>query len=300
MEQPAGGLADVAAAGRVVLSIGFWATLGLGLARAQLVLPGAVAPTPAGHSQAPAPSRAKAKSAAGEASVRVVRGTAVAVPKPATLAGRTLALDGGDSQIAFAAVDKSVAVAKLTLAGEKISSPVETCRLEVSPTPGQLTSLGRPDGLDRFRVEVPACPVTFDVLDGSILVAHTEATCEFTAADCRVRITGLWGPAPTELGPERIKGLERARAAAEAAVRSNYKALVASTRDRPTIMGFARDQAQFSSSRSETCRDYADEGRHGYCATRLTEARAALLSDRLGTALAEKAARKAKRRAGKP
>ena len=190
-------------------------------------------------------------------------------------------------------------MARLTLAGEKISNAVEACRLEATPAPFPVTSLGRPAGLDRLRVEFAACPVTFDVLDGAILVARPETTCDFVQADCRVRTAGLWGPAPAEIAPERVKGLERARGAAEAAVRSNYKALVASTKDRPTIMGFARDQAQFSSSRAETCRDYADEGRHGYCATKLTEARAALLYDRLGTALAEKAARKAKRRAGK-
>lgn len=293
----------MAAQGKAVLGVGMMLTFGLGLARAQMVLPGAVESTPAGNSTpAPAPtSRPKAKGGAAPAGAgeRVTRGTAVAVPGPAALAGRTLVLDGGGSQIVFAPADKSAAVAKLTLAGEKISNSSETCRLEVSPAPGPPTSLGRPDGLDRFRVEVPACPMIFDVLDGAILVPNTQATCDFTAADCRVRTTGLWGPTPGELGPDRVKSLERARGAAEAAVRSNYKALVASTKDRPTIMGFARDQAQFSSSRSETCRDYADEGRHGYCATKFTEARAAFLYDRLGVALAEKAARKAKRRAGK-
>lgn len=289
----------MAAARRAVLGIGLLLTFGPGLARAQMVLPGAVESTPAGSQTVPSRPKARVGAAEGGASGHIARGTAVAAPRVASLAGRTLALDGGGSQIGFVAADKGVSVSRLTLAGEKISNSNETCRLDVSPTPGPLTSLGRPDGLDRWRVEMPACPVTFDVLDGAILVTATEATCEFAAADCRVRAVGLWGPVPAELGPDRVKSLERARGTAEAAVRSNYKALVASTKDRPTIMGFARDQAQFSSSRAETCRDYAEEGRHGYCATKLTEARAALLYDRLGTALAEKAARKAKRRAGK-
>ena len=42
-----------------------------------------------------------------------------------------------------------------------------------------------------------------------------------------------------------------------------------------------RDQNGFAGQRDELCRDYAKESVHGYCALRVTEARAALLRTRL-------------------
>ena len=41
------------------------------------------------------------------------------------------------------------------------------------------------------------------------------------------------------------------------------------------------EQAGFSSRREETCRDYAGEDRHGFCASRITLARAVALSAEL-------------------
>ena len=268
--------------------------LWLGTASAQLALPGAVAPTPEGATAAPVSRpKVKAKPKAITDGPAAPRGTAVAIPSILSLVGKTLSLNGGASQVTFGTADKTVAVPKLVLTGEKISAASDTCRVESSATALALSGLGKPDGLEQYRVEFPACPIVFDVLDGAILVPAATPTCDFVEADCRVRPAGLWGQSPGEIGPDKVKLLERARAAADAAVRSNYKGLTASTKDRPTIMGFARDQAQFSSTRAEICRDYADEGRHGYCAARFTEARAALLHDRLGAALVDKAARKA-------
>lgn len=267
-------------------------------AAAQLVLPGAVTPAPAGNVQTPRTPAPKAKAAVGAGQAHVAHGTVVAVPTGAALVGRTMTMNGAGSQITFVTAEKTLAVARLSLMGEKTDTAHEACRVDLSSNPLPVSPLGRPNGLERFRVGFPACPFVFDVLDGALLVDAEQEACVFTDAHCTVRTAGLWGAAPAEIGPDRVKSLERTRASAEAAVRSNYKALTASTKDRPTIMGIAHDQAQFSSSREEVCREYADEGRHGYCAAKLTEARAALLSDRLGTALAEKAARKAKRRAG--
>ena len=62
--------------------------------------------------------------------------------------------------------------------------------------------------------------------------------------------------------------------------------------------GIAKEQAQFSSSREETCRDYAEESRHNFCATALTQGRAAQLHVRLEAALAAKQRRKGKRTGG--
>ena len=223
------------------------------------------------------------------------RGKAVAVPTTAPLLGRALLLNGGATQLVLGAgPSKALTATRLSLAGEKISAGRESCKVEAAATPIPVTDLGRSAGLARYRVENPACPITFDVLEGAVLVPPEPASCDIAEADCRVRISGLWGPPPSELGPERIKGLERARGGAEAAVRNNYRALTTSTKDRPTVMGFAKDQAQFSSSREETCRDYVEEGRHNFCATKVTEARAALLHARLDEALAAKAARKGK------
>ena len=75
-------------------------------------------------------------------------------------------------------------------------------------------------------------------------------------------------------------------------MRANFKRLLTTTKDRPTIMGYARDQAQFSSTREEVCRAYAGETRHGFCATRLTEARAATLRAKADIGQIEKDKRK--------
>jgi hypothetical protein len=220
------------------------------------------------------------------------------------LAGKTLSLNGGKSQITFEAQDKDkdktkdVEVTHLALTGELISNPFNTCQVETPATPMAVSSVGRQDGIERVQVNFPACPITFEVLDGAVLADKAQAVCEFKQADCRVNPAGLWGPQPGDLGPEKVKELEHVRAVGEATVPANFKALVASTKDKVAIMGYAREQAQFSSTREEICRDYADEGRHGFCAARLTEARAVTLRSKLADSLEAKAERKAKRRAG--
>lgn len=262
-----------------------------GPATAQIVLPGAVAPTPEGTTQAPQPTRPKPVGASSAASL----GAPVSVPMPAALAGKTLFLDGGKTQVTFAGHDRAIEVARLSLSGESIANSRDLCAVEVQPVPLAVTNLGRATGLEQIQLTFAACPIVFDVLEGAVLVEPAQAACEFKAADCRVNPAGLWGPQAADLGPDKVKEIERARAHADGAVRSNFKALAASTKDRAAIMGFAREQAQFSSSREETCRDYADEGRHGFCATKVTEARAILLRGQLGESLEVKAARKAKK-----
>lgn len=262
-----------------------------GPAVAQVVLPGAVAPSPEGTIEAPQPSRPRASGSPSASSLAVP----APAPTPAALAGKTLFLDGGKTQVTFAGHDKTVEVAHLTLSGESIANSRNRCSVEVQPVPLAVSSLGRATGLEQLQVAFAACPIVFDVLDGAVLVEPTQAACEFKAADCRVSPAGLWGPQSVDLGPDKIKEMERARAHADGAVRSNFKALAASTKDRAAIMGFAREQAQFSSSREETCRDYAGEGRHGFCGTKLTEARAVILRSKLGEALDAKATRKGKK-----
>lgn len=261
--------------------------------RAQIALPGAVAPTPEGGVVSPdVPPPRKPRSAAPR-----VRVTPVTIVPATSLAGRTLALDGARSQVTFELRDRSVAVAHLTLSGETVGDTRQTCTIEVPGTLLAVTAAGRPDGVERLRVEYPACPVEFDVLDGAVLVDRTQGVCEFKERACRVDPVGLWGPQASDLGADRVKGIERARAQAETTIRANYKALVASTKDRVAIAGYARDQAQFSSTREELCREYVGEGRHGFCAAKLAEARAAFLGAALTVALDAKAERKKERAA---
>ncbi|UDL96047.1 hypothetical protein LGH83_07585 [Lichenihabitans sp. PAMC28606] len=263
---------------------------GFGVARAQMVLPGAVAPAPEGTRETPKPTRAKSKAPPDErhaAPLQVIPATA--------LAGKTLSLNGGKSQITFEARDKILSVPHLTLTGELISNPRETCQIETPSTAIPVTMPGRQDGIERVQITFPACPITFDVLDGAALVNKSQAVCVFKDANCQVNPVGLWGPQAGDLGPDRVKEIEHLRARAEAAVRENFKALAKSTKDRTAIMGFAREQAQFSSTREETCRDYVGEGRHGFCATTMTEARASVLRAKLGDSLEVKAERKRKR-----
>lgn len=265
-------------------------------ARAQLDLSGATAPAPAGTVVTPQPARPR-PAAPREAPLP----QAPASPTEAALAGKTLALNGGRSQIGFTAKDKTVQVSRLVLAGRKLSNGRDECQVEVGGLPLALTPVGKFNGLNRFTLAVPACPLTFDVLAGAILVGSDVPACAIKAADCQADVAGLWGAQPGDLGPDQVKGIERERMAAERAVRAAYKGLVSSTKDRPTIKDYASDQAGFSSHREELCRDYIGESRHGFCDARLTQARAVTLEAQLVTAAASKEARRKKRqeRAGK-
>ena len=255
-------------------------------AQAQLDLSGATAPAPAGTVVTPQPSRPR-PAAPREAPLP----PAPATPSETALVGKTLALNGGRSQIAFTPKDKTVQVSRLVLSGHKISNGRDECQVEVGCLPLALTPLGKTDGLSRFTLALPACPLTFDVLNGAILVGADVPACAIKAADCQADVAGLWGAQPGDLGPDQVKVIERERTAAEKAVRAAYKGLVSSTKDRPTIKDYASDQAGFSSHREELCRNYIGESRHGFCDARLTQARATTLEAQLVVAAAAKEAR---------
>jgi hypothetical protein len=263
-----------------------------GPAFAQLVLPGAVVPSPEGTVHKPQPVHPRPRPSAETENYRPVPMQTLSA---SSLAAKTLSLNGGKSQIMFEARDKGVEVTHLSLAGELISNPLEACQIETPNMPLAVSPVARQDGIERIQINFPACPITFDVLNGGALVEKSQAVCEFQQANCRVNPAGLWGPQSGDLGPDKVKELEHVRAVAEATVRTTFKALVASTKDKLAIMGYAREQAQFSSTREETCRDYAGEGRHGFCAARVTEARAVTLRSKLADSLEAKAERKAKR-----
>jgi len=241
--------------------------------QAQLLLPGALQATPQG-ADAAAPQNDHA--------------IQPAKPKPAgptppseeTIFGRELAQDGNAGAILFQrAMDKEIAITKLSLAGETISHPGEPCQVEiVADTPIPASFVGRPKGTLRYLADIPACPFSIDVLDGAILIGRSPPSCDFNAADCRVSPAGLWGPLGRDFGPDQVKSFERERSQAEKAVRLEFRSLMKEAgKDREAVKKIAGEQAGFSSERVETCRHYSGEDVHGFCALRITQARALAL-----------------------
>jgi hypothetical protein len=235
-------------------------------------LPGATAPNPAGTVEKPSAPRKAAKAAVA---------AVYTPPGVATIIGRPLLLNGATGQLMFSGRAEALRIDRLTIVGEVISDAKQQCRIDVGAgAPIDVKSLGHPDGLLRYSAEIPACPFEFDVLDGAVLVPAQLRACVFQAADCQASPSGLWGAAGTAL-LTTAKPIEHARALAEAAMTANYRALDARLVDRTKADDLARDQSRFSSDREETCRDYSHESAHSFCATRLTEARAAFLKARI-------------------
>jgi len=105
-------------------------------ASAQIVLPGAVAPSPEGT----VAGAAKNKSAGG-GEMGAAAGPAIMPKAPAedAIVGKTLKLDGEGSAIEFSRAGAILQVAKLTLVGDDLRRSGETCRVEVA---GTLEALG--------------------------------------------------------------------------------------------------------------------------------------------------------------
>lgn len=138
---------------------------------------------------------------------------------------------------------------KLNLDGFQPANLVEPCAVSFGENPVPVTALGRPAGVPRYRLEAPICPIVFDVLDGAFLVVEPTEPCVVEAAQCRIDPRGLWGP-DARTAAAQAKEIERARGAAERAVREGYKTLTAKSdaveqrRDRPRaggLLGRARD-----------------------------------------------------------
>jgi len=233
-----------------------------------MALPGAVAPSSAGSVE----------------KLYTPRKSATAGPRPApsisTIVGKPLLLNGGSGLLQFSAKGSALRVEKLKLIGEVISNSAQQCSIDViGATPIETKSLARPEGLLRFSADIPACAFTFDVLDGAILSPPQTEACVFKAADCQASPAGLWGPDGAALAKDS-KAVERSRARAESDMVANFKELEARLKDASKAKEVARDQAGFSSLREDMCKDYVQEAAHGFCATSLTEARAAFLRAR--------------------
>jgi len=204
---------------------------------------------------------------------------AIKVAGEEAIIGRVLRHNGGLGEAVFEKTATGFGL-KLTVDGFQADNLLEACAVSFGPAPVPVTSLGRPAGTPRYRVEAPICPIVFDVLDGAFLVVEPAQPCVVEAAACRIDPRGLWGPDARTLAP-LAKELERARGAAERAVREGYRTLTAKA-DAVAQRAIAREQAGFSAERELVCRDFQREGQFGFCAARLTEARAASIRARLG------------------
>lgn len=227
-------------------------------------------------------------------------GTAQPAPAPASkpvvlkppsedgIIGRDLKLNGASGNLRIERSPRGDLTARATLAGAKISQPTEACSVKVGEAePMPLTAQGRPEGVPRYDLAAPACPIHLDVLEGAVLASGPSEVCTFEAADCRVDPRGMWGPDAASLLP-RAPEMEQARGSADRAVRENYRAL---TQAKPQeLRSIVSEQAAFSAEREMLCRSYAKEGAHGFCNARFSEARALSLANRLGLLASSQAA----------
>ena len=204
-----------------------------------------------------------------------------------TADGRPLMLNGQSGLLKLSGAGRTLQVDKLSLAGEGVSDPSQKCAVDiVGEKPIEATSVGSPDGLERFEVDVPACPFAFDLLEGAVFVPPQIAACVFKAADCQTSPGGLWGPDGSSLVGDAAK-IAKDRAQAEKAMGRVLQAIDARARTRPEAASLVREQTAFAGQRDDACKDYLKESVHGFCALRLTEARTAFLRARLDEILAE-------------
>ena len=246
-------------------------------ARGQLALPGAAPPASAG---APAASKPK-KSASGAKAGKTAKAGSLLASDAAAITGRPLMRNGKEALLKVSGSGQTLQVDKLRLPGESVSDPSQRCIVDiVSEKPIEARSEGRPDGLERYDVEVPACPFTFDVVDGAALVPSQITACVFKAADCQTSPGGLWGPDGAELEKDAV-AIGKRRSEAEKAMAKAVHAIEERAKDSPDAAELLRDQNAFPGQRDQACRDYVNESLEGFCAMALTEARVALLEARL-------------------
>ena len=204
-------------------------------------------------------------------------------PHEQTLLGFDLLRGGTSGRMTFERVGKELKLSRLSLAGDLISRPGESCQVDIAGGTIAIQPAGLHEGLLRYDVELPACPFSIDVLDGAVLASAANQTCDFAAADCRVSPTGLWGPPGSAFNTGRAQAMARALVSTEGAMRTDFRALLKRAgKDESAVKAIAGEQAGFSSEREVLCRDYSQEVRHGFCALRVTEARLFALQARLG------------------
>lgn len=265
-------------------------------AGAQVALPGASSTAPSGaDASSPKPKAAKHKPAKAKKSAEA------GLAGVESIDGRPLMLNGGAGLLQISRKGDVVEIDKLSLAGEGVSDPSQKCVVNiVGEKPIVATGSGRPDGLERFEAEVPACPFAFEAVGGAALVPPQITACVFKAADCQTSPSGLWGPDGATLESDSA-AIGKRRSDAEDAMAKALRALQARASDNPEAAEVVRDQAGFAGQRDDTCRDYVKEPAHGFCAASVTAARAALLEARLQALSGDKAEKHGKTASsGKP
>lgn len=231
----------------------------------------------------------------------VPRPVAIRAPNEDAVIGRDLRQNGANGSLRIERAGRGDLRVRLSLLGRRSAQSTETCTIPLTPAEGvPLVSQGRPDGVARYQLQDPTCPLQIDVLDESVLVKGPTEICVFQAANCQADPSGLWGPEPAQL-MGRVRDYEQARGSADKAVRENYKVLAARAKpeaSRPIVA----EQAAFSAERETLCRSYAREGTTSFCNARYTEARALSLSARLGmtTTASADAPRASRRRQAEP
>ncbi len=251
-------------------------------ARAQLQLPGAVAPTPQGSttpSSRPAAPRAPGAEQPGGAIPRSVAASGLRRWED-VLPGRTLRFLGqqGSMVITRAGTGYTITATGVGRRGNDIRN---ICTPDLNG--GQTVTLkpvGRPQGMARFEAAFPGCTMTIDVLSEVAFVSAPEGACRF-ADECVVDPTGIWGPGDREIPADRE--VERARGVAERRLNDARRILQQRLRTTPEGRTFLQEQAGFPANRERVCRNYgtSDVG-PGYCQLKYTEARGETLASRLG------------------
>ncbi len=249
--------------------------------RAQLVLPGAAPSAPADAAAASPKRKKTAHAAKADKGAKSGKSVLSSAPGVESIDGRPLMLNGGIGLLQVSGRGATLQIDKLSLAGESVSDPAQRCVVNiVGENPITATSAGRPDGLERYESEVPACPFAFDVEDGAVLVPAQITACVFKAADCQTSPSGLWGPDGATLESDAA-AIGKRRTEAENAMARAVRALQERAKDNGDAAELLRDQTGFAGARDDTCRDYVKESAHGFCAASVTAARAALLEARL-------------------
>jgi len=266
-------------AARAGLLAGVMALSCFGALAQPMQLPGSVGSAPVGTpvTPPPAPGGADRPPAGFPGDARAAAPAVKPVPDDAVV-GQALLHQGRSGRFVMERQRDGFAL-KFAADGFQTDNLLEPCAVTFGDQAVPLEPLGRPDGLARFRLRSSVCPIVFDVLNNALLVIEPQAPCVIEAAKCRITPKGLWAPDARGL-VALAKETERDRGRAEAQVREGFRLL--STRAGPDDRrSVAREQAGFSSERADICRDFVREESHGFCAARITEARAASLRARL-------------------
>ncbi len=243
-------------------------------------LPGSSGSAPVGTTVAPPASAPAARP----------QGTAGATQRPAASAravaddaivGQALMHQGRAGRFVMERMQGGFGL-KFTVEGFQTTNLLEPCGVSFGDQVVPLESLGRPEGLPRFKLQSSVCPIVFDVLNNALLVVEPQAPCVIEAAQCRLNPKGLWAPDGRGL-VALSRDIEKERARAEGQVRDGFR-LLGTRGDADDKRAAAREQAGFSSEREQVCREFSREGNHGFCAAKITEAKAASLRARLNPA----------------